>query len=246
MSEVYKKLRALEGRGGNSTPNKPVSQESTPGEQEGDAGGFRDEADQLCQTISTLEAEWETLHQDGTDLQEQLEESTSRLEVLSQEVAARDKRLEEIDQSHQSFVEDLRSEIQEKAGRIVGLEEEIENLKGTHQQKIEGMEQQMADRGREVESLRTETDQLHQTIAPLEAKQEAYQQERADLKGLIQEWSSRLKVLSQKVAAGDKSVEKGQISKEVLVLKDLTKESGDDEQLFHIEPGPKQGDKEDG
>ena len=113
MSEVYKKLRALEGRGENSTTSKPVSQESTPGEEDDEAGGFRDEADQLCQTISTLEAEWETLHQDGTDLQEQLEESTSRLEVLSQEVAARDRKLKEINQNHETSVKELKRKIEE-------------------------------------------------------------------------------------------------------------------------------------
>jgi chromosome segregation ATPase len=246
MSEVYKKLRALEGGGENSTTEKSVPQKSALAELDGEAGGFRDEADQLRQTISTLEAEWEALNQERTDLQGLLEELTGRLEVLSQEVAARDKRLEEIDRSHTPMVEELRAEIQEKAGRIASLEKEIENLKGAHQQKTEGMEQEMADRGREVESVRTEAGQLHQTISTLEAKQEVYQQERVDLKGLIQEWSSRLEVLSQKVTGRGKSVEKGQSSKEVLVLEDLTKESGDEERLFGIEPGPKQGDKGNG
>jgi chromosome segregation ATPase len=208
MSEVYRKLKELEGKNDHSAKRNSMVQESVPKQRDGEVGEFRDEADQLRQTISSLESEWEAVDQERADLSAQLQESRSSLEVLSQEADAREKRLEEIDRSHQSLVEDLRAEIQEKAGRIVSLEEQIENLTGGHRQKVELMEQQMADRGREVESLRTELDQLRQTVSTFEANWEAYHQERADLKGQMLEWRSRLQILSRKVATRDTNVGK--------------------------------------
>lgn len=54
-----------------------------------------DQAGQLHQTIVTLEADKKLLNQENSELKRQLQESKSHLQMLSQEMAARDKRLEE-------------------------------------------------------------------------------------------------------------------------------------------------------
>ncbi|MFB0521532.1 MAG: hypothetical protein ACETWD_08915 [Desulfatiglandales bacterium] len=98
---------------------------------------LQDREEQLHQTIATLEAARKASTQESSELKRQLQESKSRLQVLSEEMTAWDKRLDEVNQAHQALAEQLKTEIQEKAVRVSNLENEIEGLKGGYQQKAQ-------------------------------------------------------------------------------------------------------------
>lgn len=98
---------------------------------------LQDREEQLQQTIATLEADRKASTEENSELKRQLQESKTRLEVLSQEMTARDKRLDEVNQTHQALAEQLKTEIQEKAVRVSSLEIEIEGLKGEYRQKAQ-------------------------------------------------------------------------------------------------------------
>jgi chromosome segregation ATPase len=162
------------------------------------------EANQLHQTITTLEGDWETLAQENVNLTMQIGEFKNRLQELSQAVVARDQKLKEVNQTHEKGVRELKREIEEKSLRIIELEKENENLTGQHQEKVWEFEKQVAQRDGEVQDLRDEAGRLHQTVSGLEAAREAFDQIGSELKGQLAESRSRLERLSQKVTTRTK------------------------------------------
>jgi chromosome segregation ATPase len=190
MSRTYERLKELEKRTGD-----PANGEAAPGSfqvaQVDRVQDLHDEAERLRQTIATLEAAMEDFNQENVELAAQLEESRKRARLLHKGVAARDQKLQEINQTHEKSVKELEREIEEKA-------KEIENLRTEYRQKVRRLEEQVVQRDGEVQSFRNEAERLRQTIATLEAAMEDFNQKGAGLKEQLEESRSRLERLSQK------------------------------------------------
>jgi chromosome segregation protein len=152
---------------------------------------LQEEAELLRRTIATLEAAMEDFNKENAELATELEESGKRVRLLHREVAARDQKLREIKQTHETSVRELEKEIEEKA-------KEIENLKTEHHQHVQRLEDQVAQRDVEVQVLRKEAEGLHRTIATLEAPMEDFNRKSTELKEQLEESRSRLERLSQK------------------------------------------------
>jgi chromosome segregation ATPase len=133
----------------------------------------------------------EEFNQENVELAAQLEESRKQTRVPNQEVAARDQKLEEVNQTHEASVKELERKIEEKA-------KEIENLGTEYQQKAQKLEEQVVQRDGEVQNLRNEAGRLRQTIGTLEAAMEDSNRKGAELKEQLEESISRLERLSQK------------------------------------------------
>lgn len=113
---------------------------------------LRDEAEKLRHTITSLAKDKKALVQESSELKGQFQESMDRLEVLNQEIAGKDERLEDVEQKRQALVEKLEAEIQVKSTRIGDLEEEIRNLEGEYHQKAEVLDEilkSLTSRGRD-------------------------------------------------------------------------------------------------
>jgi len=122
-------------------------------------------------------------------------------------VAAKEKDLEKAEQIHQSLVEGLKREANEKAERLSAIEKEIENLKEEYQQRVQGFQEQLAQRDQKVQKLEKETEQLHQRLATLETDKGTATEEASEVKKQLQESMNRLNLVSQELAAKQKELE---------------------------------------
>jgi predicted RNase H-like nuclease (RuvC/YqgF family) len=89
---------------------------------------------------------------------------------------------EEIRQTHQSVVEDLYGEIEEKEVRISSLQREIEDLRSEFGQRVQSLEMELRRRDREVQDLREHAERLRRTIITLETDRESISREASELR----------------------------------------------------------------
>ncbi|NIQ36991.1 MAG: OmpA family protein [Proteobacteria bacterium] len=86
---------------------------------------LQNEAGRLRETITKAEDSAGILGREKDELKRQLEESTNRMQELSQAMAAREKKLEEVGQTHQELVKRLEKQIQDRELEISALEEKL-------------------------------------------------------------------------------------------------------------------------
>jgi chromosome segregation ATPase len=141
MSKYYELLKKAENAKKNLVNRKLVIQAIQEGEWDHLIQDLQDVAEQFGQKIASLEEDRKVLNQESSEIKTQLQESRNRLQMLSQEMAGRDKRLEEVNQTHQALAEQVKTAIQEKAVRISSLEKEIEGLKGEYRQKAQAFDE---------------------------------------------------------------------------------------------------------
>ncbi len=199
VSKTYERLKKLEKKPENSLERRVSLQNFQMGQQEREVQDLWDEAEQLRQTIAILETSWTAFNRESDEANGELEELRSRFQELFQEVVARGKRLEELNQTHQSLVRELKREIEEKSLRNTELEKEIKNMRSEHQLKVRRLEEQVRQRDGEVQNFRDELGRLRQTVTALESAREAFKQKTSELKGQLQESRSRLELLSRQV-----------------------------------------------
>jgi septal ring factor EnvC (AmiA/AmiB activator) len=92
MSKYYELLKKAENEGKKLFKRNFVLQAIQEGKWDLIIQDLQERAEQLRQTVATLEADREAFSGESSELKRQLQESTGHLQMLSQEVAARDRR----------------------------------------------------------------------------------------------------------------------------------------------------------
>jgi chromosome segregation ATPase len=189
---------------------KSVPQNLHPGRLGFENADLRDEAERLRQAIAILETNWEAFNRESGEAEGDLEELRSRFQELSQEVAVRDNKLKEVNQTHEALVGELKKEIEEKSLRNMELEKQIGNIRSQYQLKVRSLEEQVEQRDGEVQKFRDEAGRLRQTLTALKSDRETFNRKSSELKGQLEDSISRLQALSQDLTTRGKEQERVQ------------------------------------
>jgi chemotaxis protein MotB len=135
------------------------------------------------------------------------QKSRSRVGTLSLALAARERELEALEETHQARIGELKSETQEKANRVSDLERLLQRERGEYGDRIQGLEVLVGQRDGRIAEFETEGGHLKEQVAALEVDVESLLREKDELGRQLKESNDQVQGLSREIVARQNSLE---------------------------------------